>query len=58
MKRKDPAAVALGRKGGRWRGKKGFATMSRKWLVEIQEKARLARMRKRVGCVEADGEEE
>ncbi|HEY6343232.1 MAG TPA: hypothetical protein VIY49_17195 [Bryobacteraceae bacterium] len=39
-KRKNPAAVALGRKGGAVTGvKKGFAGISAKRLAEIQARA-------------------
>ena len=46
-KRKDPAAVALGRKGGRVSGiKKGFAALSPKRLAEIQAQALAKRQAK------------
>jgi hypothetical protein len=39
-KRKNPAAVALGRKGGRVSGiKKGFAALSPEKLAELQARA-------------------
>lgn len=49
-KRKNPAAVALGRKGGRKGGKatgrKGFAAMSEEQRRSIQEKGWAARRKK------------
>jgi hypothetical protein len=34
--RKNPAAVALGRKGGKAKGRKGFAAMTPERAAEIQ----------------------
>ena len=45
-KRKDPAAVALGRKGGKKKGRKGLAAMTPERRREIQEKAWAARRKK------------
>ena len=51
-KRKDPAAVALGRKGGKVSGiKKGFAALTPKRLAEIQAQA-LAKRQARAGAPE------
>jgi hypothetical protein len=46
-KRKNPAAVALGRKGGRQRVAKGFSTMSPERRREIAKKAAAARWGKK-----------
>jgi hypothetical protein len=50
-KRKDPAAVALGRKGGKVKGRKGFAAMDPEERARIQAMgaaARKAQRKKRV----------
>jgi hypothetical protein len=39
VKRKDPAAVKLGRKGGSVRVPKGFSMMSKRRRTEIARKA-------------------
>jgi hypothetical protein len=43
IKRKDPAAVALGRKGGLVKGRKGLAAMTPKRRAEIQAMGLAAR---------------
>ncbi len=42
-KKKNPAAVALGRKGGKKKGRKGLAAMSPEQRRSIQEQAWAAR---------------
>ena len=44
--KKDPAAVALGRRGGKARVPKGFAKMDPKRRAEIAKKAAEARWKK------------
>jgi hypothetical protein len=46
-KRKDPAAVALGRRGGKAKVPKGFAKMSPTRRAEIARKAAAARWGKK-----------
>lgn len=41
--------AAAGRKGGKFKGKKGFAAMTPEKLKEIQDKATVARRKKRTG---------
>ncbi len=41
--RKNPAAVALGRKGGQVKGRKGLAAMTPKRRAEIQAMGRKAK---------------
>ena len=48
-KRKNPAAVALGRKGGKKTGRKGLAAMDPVKRREIQEKAWAARRKQDPG---------
>ena len=45
--RKNPAAVALGRIGGKAKGKKGLAAMSKERADEIRRKAAAARWGKK-----------
>jgi hypothetical protein len=46
-KRKNPAAVALGRKGGKAKVAKGFSAMDPKRRAEIAKKAAAARWGKK-----------